>query len=73
MTVEDKAVVERLREECETIRSRVEAILSCESAIAFLESPDVFGRHFGELLFSDVRALTEAVRIADHALKAPSA
>ena len=62
-----------LRDECETMRSRVEAILSCEIAIEYLESPDVFGGNFGELLFSDVRALAEVVRIADYALKAPSA
>ena len=70
MTLSDKFVIEKLREECDTVRSRVEAILSCEVAIEFLESPDVFGKNFGELLFADVHALSDAIRRADDALKA---
>lgn len=70
MAVSDKVVIEKLREECDTIRSRIEAILSCEVAIEFLESADVFGKNFGELLFADVHALSDAIRLADVALKA---
>jgi len=68
MTHSDKVVIERLREECETMRSRVEAILTCAAAIECLEADDVFGKNFGELLFSDVRALSEAIKSADAAL-----
>ena len=64
----DKVVIERLREECETMRSRVEAILTCAAAIECLEASDVFGENFGELLFSDVRALSEAIKAAEGAL-----
>ena len=73
MTDSDKAVVERLREECETMCSRVEAILKREAAIECLEAPDVFGKNFGELLFSDVRALSEAIKSADAALRVTDA
>ena len=69
MTDSDKVVIERLREECETMRSRVEAILTCAAAIECLESSDVFGKNFGELLFSDVRALSEAINAAEGVLR----
>lgn len=69
MADSDKAVIERLRDECETMRSRVDAILTCEAAIECLEAEDVFGKNFGELLFSDVRALTKAIKTADAALR----
>ncbi len=69
MADSDKAVIEKLRDECDTMRSRVEAILTCEAAIECLEAEDVFGKNFGELLFSDVRALSEAIKTADAALR----
>ena len=69
----DKVVIERLREECETMRSRIEAILTCAAAIECLEASDIFGKNFGELLFSDVRALSEAIKSADAALRVTDA
>ena len=69
MADSDRVVIERLREECETMRSRVEAILTCAAAIECLEADDVFGKNFGELLFSDVRALSEAINTAEGALR----
>ena len=69
MADSNKVVIERLREECDMMRSRVEAILTCEAAVECLEAEDVFGKNFGELLFSDVRALSDAIMSADAALR----
>ena len=61
-------VIKRLRHECQTMRSRIEAIRTCEYAVGHLEADDVFGQQYSRLLFSDVRELTEAISMADKVL-----
>lgn len=50
--------------ECDTVRSRLEALLTCTDAIEYLEGEDVFGKNYGELLFADVRALSQLINQA---------
>ncbi|KAA1258376.1 hypothetical protein LF1_08950 [Rubripirellula obstinata] len=64
----DKEVIERLRSECETMRSRVDALLSCEEAIEHLVEPDVFGESYRDLLKSDTNELAEAIGMAEASL-----
>ena len=58
-------IIKRLRHERDVMRSRVEAILTCEDAIESLEDEEVFGGRYGDLLFADARELHEAIELAD--------
>lgn len=68
--MQNAEVIQRLRDECDAMRSRVEAILDCKVAIDHLESYDVFGEQYPAVLQSDVFQLSDAIALADVALKA---
>jgi len=62
-------LISALRSECDTARSRLEALLTCADAIDYLEAEDVFGTNYGELLFADIRALTSVIDQADRVMR----
>ncbi|MGB7327699.1 MAG: hypothetical protein WBD31_22670 [Rubripirellula sp.] len=69
----DKELIERLRKECQTMRSRVEAILNCEQAIEELMMPEVFGAQYRSLLNADCSDLSKSIELCDTALGASEA
>ena len=62
-------LIRRLRQECEIMHSRMQAILNCDAAIDQFMAYDVFGRGYRGLLESDCKQLTEAIQLAKDALR----
>ncbi len=62
-------LLQRLREECDTMRSRAQAILDCPDAIEHLVAYDVFGGRFRDLLKTDCSKLAEAIDMVDNELE----
>ena len=56
-----RQVLRRLVRECKIMRSRVEAILNCEAALAHLTEYDEFGAEYDKLLTADTRMLATAI------------
>lgn len=55
----------RLKYECEVMRSRCQAILNCDDAIAELCAADIFGTGYQDLLEADVEWLSEAIGLVE--------
>ena len=62
-------LLQRLREECVTMRSRAQAILDCPDALGHLVAHDVFGGRYRDLLKTDCSKLAEAIEMVDNELE----
>ncbi len=56
-----RQVLRRLIRECKIMRSRVDAILDCDEALAHLTAYDEFGAEYDKLLAADTRMLATAI------------
>ena len=64
----DRSLLRQLVYECKVMRTRVQAIVACDSALNSLCEDDVFGASYSRLLASDRRALHLAASAGERVL-----